>query len=202
MREFYFDEDTQTYLAVPSFAYPTETELIKIFPEANEIIMRKINDWTRVKGKVFCKEILPIIQKIDAIQDGFTRWFWKEAYKQCFLPGRYKRAIDSLERLKRLKLIATKPEYASKTRDRERNKLIAKQFPIRSLYPFKKIKKVGDRYQALCPFHTEKTPSFVIYPNNCFHCFGCQAHGDAIAFIRLLKGCSFNEAVNSLAGVA
>jgi DNA primase len=40
-------------------------------------------------------------------------------------------------------------------------------------------------YKGLCPFHQEKTPSFVVYEHdNSYHCFGCGAHGDAISFIR------------------
>ena len=53
-----------------------------------------------------------------------------------------------------------------------------------------------------CPFHQEKTPSFVIYPDNSFHCFGCGANGDSIDFMKSLKGCSFGEAVAQLSGGA
>lgn len=56
------------------------------------------------------------------------------------------------------------------------------------------------RFKALCPFHTEKTPSFVINPNKKFwHCFGCGAAGDVISFVQKMEGISFSDAVNKLA---
>lgn len=180
----------------------TDTELLRVFPEAKDILNAKIKDWNRIKGKVFCKEVQPALKIISKAKDEFSLWFFKEAYKLCYLPERYKLALANLERLKRLKLIATKPKYASKVEDRQRNKLIAKEAPILNLYSFQKLRKVGSRYQALCPFHSDTAPSFVIYPDNSFHCFGCQANGDAIDFVKLLKDCNYNEAVGELAGVS
>ncbi len=47
-----------------------------------------------------------------------------------------------------------------------------------------KLKKAGQNYQACCPFHNEKTPSFSVSPKKQFyHCFGCGAHGNVITFI-------------------
>ena len=46
------------------------------------------------------------------------------------------------------------------------------------------LKRAGSNYQGLCPFHSEKTPSFTVFPNTeTFHCFGCGAGGDVITFI-------------------
>ena len=46
------------------------------------------------------------------------------------------------------------------------------------------LKRAGSNYQGLCPFHSEKTPSFTVFPNTeTFHCFGCGAGGDVISFI-------------------
>jgi hypothetical protein len=59
------------------------------------------------------------------------------------------------------------------------------------------------RYRALCPFHSEKTPSFFVFDSsNKYHCFGCGEHGDAIDFIRKIDGLSFRDAVERLTGVA
>ncbi|UCF91074.1 MAG: hypothetical protein JSW39_22770 [Desulfobacterales bacterium] len=60
------------------------------------------------------------------------------------------------------------------------------------------LQQRGNRHFALCPFHAEKTPSFMVFPDNRFHCFGCGAHGDSIDFIRQLHGCSFQEALRHL----
>jgi DNA primase len=62
------------------------------------------------------------------------------------------------------------------------------------------LKKAGANYQACCPFHSEKTPSFTVSPTKQFyHCFGCGAHGTAIGFLMEHDGKSFPEAVESLA---
>lgn len=62
------------------------------------------------------------------------------------------------------------------------------------------LKKAGAAYKALCPFHEEKTPSFIINRgDHHYHCFGCGAHGDAIGFLMNHLKMGFMEAVESLA---
>lgn len=62
------------------------------------------------------------------------------------------------------------------------------------------LKKAGREYQACCPFHNEKTPSFTVSPTKQFyHCFGCGAHGSAISFIMEYDHMSYPEAIEALA---
>ena len=63
------------------------------------------------------------------------------------------------------------------------------------------LKKAGhDRFVGLCPFHTEKTPSFGVSPSKgLYHCFGCGKGGDAIGFLRDVEHLEFAEAVERLA---
>ena len=62
------------------------------------------------------------------------------------------------------------------------------------------LKKAGSSYKGLCPFHTEKTPSFhVNREKGFFHCFGCGTGGDVIKFVELHEKLSFPEAVRQLA---
>jgi len=62
------------------------------------------------------------------------------------------------------------------------------------------LKKTGRDYQALCPFHGEKTPSFTVSQEKQFyHCFGCGAHGSALGFLMNHRGLSFVEAVEEAA---
>lgn len=62
------------------------------------------------------------------------------------------------------------------------------------------LKKAGQNYQACCPFHAEKSPSFTVSPTKQFyHCFGCGAHGTAIGFLMEYSGLSFVDAIKSLA---
>jgi DNA primase len=70
---------------------------------------------------------------------------------------------------------------------------------VEVLSPYLKLQRAGAAYKALCPFHDEKTPSFVIQRgDNHYHCFGCGAHGDAIQFLMTYLKMSFVEAVESL----
>lgn len=62
------------------------------------------------------------------------------------------------------------------------------------------LKKIGQNYQARCPFHNEKTPSFTVSPTKqFFYCFGCGAHGSAIGFLMNYERLNFYEAVADLA---
>jgi DNA primase len=62
------------------------------------------------------------------------------------------------------------------------------------------LKKAGRSWKGLCPFHTEKTPSFHVHPERGFYyCFGCGAKGDAITFVRETERLEFPEAVAYLA---
>jgi len=62
------------------------------------------------------------------------------------------------------------------------------------------LKKGGANFMGLCPFHSEKTPSFTVSPSKqFFHCFGCGKSGDAIAFLMEHAGLGFAEAVRDLA---
>ncbi|WJG08784.1 DNA primase [Aliiglaciecola sp. LCG003] len=63
-----------------------------------------------------------------------------------------------------------------------------------------KLKKAGRNYQACCPFHNEKSPSFTVSQDKQFyHCFGCGAHGNAISFVIEYDRLEFPEAVEELA---
>lgn len=65
---------------------------------------------------------------------------------------------------------------------------------------FVKLKKVGRNYIGLCPFHSERTPSFTVSAEKqIFKCFGCGAAGDVVSFYMKLKGLEFKEALIELA---
>ncbi len=62
------------------------------------------------------------------------------------------------------------------------------------------VKKSGASWQAICPFHSEKTPSLSIDPGRgLFHCFGCDEGGDVFTFLQLTEGLEFREALQELA---
>jgi DNA primase len=65
---------------------------------------------------------------------------------------------------------------------------------------YTQLRRGGRSFKGLCPFHTEKTPSFTCTPDgNFFHCFGCGASGDIYDFLQRVEGMDFPEAVETLA---
>ena len=63
------------------------------------------------------------------------------------------------------------------------------------------LKQSGRNYLGLCPFHTEKTPSFTISPEKqIFYCFGCHTGGNVFSYVMQREGFSFPEAVRYLGG--
>ncbi|MEM9194049.1 MAG: DNA primase, partial [Myxococcota bacterium] len=77
---------------------------------------------------------------------------------------------------------------------RERTDIVAL---VRQYVP---LKRMGKSWKGLCPFHSEKTPSFYVHPDRqFFYCFGCQAAGDPIRFLMQIEGIGFPEATRTLA---
>lgn len=61
------------------------------------------------------------------------------------------------------------------------------------------LRRNGEKYVAHCPFHEDRTPSFVLYPTTqSFYCFGCQAHGDVLNFLMRVEDIDFPEALRVL----
>src|SRR5438270_180906 len=72
---------------------------------------------------------------------------------------------------------------------------------VRVIGGYVKLKKAGaQNFSGLCPFHSEKTPSFSVHATRQFyHCFGCGASGDVFSFVQKLDNVTFPEAVRSVA---
>src|SRR5271169_1055814 len=71
---------------------------------------------------------------------------------------------------------------------------------VRVVGEYVRLKKSGQNYTGLCPFHGEKTPSFAVHPvKQIFHCFGCGKGGDVFSFVMEMVKCPFPEAVRIVA---
>jgi len=71
---------------------------------------------------------------------------------------------------------------------------------VRVVGEYVRLKKSGQNFTGLCPFHGEKTPSFAVHPvKQIFHCFGCGKGGDVFTFVMELEKCPFPEAVKIVA---
>ena len=71
---------------------------------------------------------------------------------------------------------------------------------VRVIGEYVRLKKSGQNFTGLCPFHGEKTPSFAVHPvKQIFHCFGCGKGGDVFTFVMEMEKCQFPEAVRLVA---
>src|SRR5260221_3918779 len=71
---------------------------------------------------------------------------------------------------------------------------------VQVIQEYVSLKKAGRTYKGLCPFHSEKSPSFNVDPEKgFFHCFGCHVGGDVFKFVELHEKIDFPEAVRLLA---
>src|SRR5450755_3283952 len=71
---------------------------------------------------------------------------------------------------------------------------------VRVVGEYVRLKKSGQNFTGLCPFHSEKTPSFAVHPvKQIYHCFGCGAGGDVFKFVMEMDKSDFPEAVRTVA---
>src|SRR5712672_2933708 len=71
---------------------------------------------------------------------------------------------------------------------------------VRIVGEYVQLKKAGQNFRGLCPFHAEKTPSFNVHPTKqIYHCFGCGQGGDVFKFVMEMEKCAFPEAIRIVA---
>src|SRR3979490_3368805 len=71
---------------------------------------------------------------------------------------------------------------------------------VRVVGEYVRLKKSGQNFSGLCPFHSEKTPSFAVHPvKQIYHCFGCGVGGDVFKFVMEMEKIAFPEAIRGVA---
>ena len=175
-------------------------DIVDAFPEeCGELLSRELR---RVK-----KELKPFLDHIAEIQEDYIDDFEREMVA-LMVKLEYERylekefglydhllKIQKVYKIRKKRKVEGKPE--KQTLDVER----AKYFPIQDIYSFETKHTTRKNIYALCPFHSEKNGSFVIYTNNNnFHCFGCGVNGDSIDFVMKMYDLNFINAVQYLGG--
>ncbi|OGZ63244.1 MAG: hypothetical protein A2639_02240 [Candidatus Staskawiczbacteria bacterium RIFCSPHIGHO2_01_FULL_34_27] len=175
----------------------SEREWLATFPEALGLyILPKIEE-LKITKRQLEKSIREAFERIKGKVDG---WFLELVI--MFFPGQD--LLDIKSQLRRLQDLVVVPENRSDNRtkgvsEEEKNRALAK--PIESVIGRHiKLKKVGDGFSGLCPFHRERTPSFRTYTKtNSYYCFGaCGKGGNSINFVMEFLNLNFIEAVRFL----
>lgn len=174
----------------------TTRQIAEAFPEEiNKTIVPRLIRQHKSTIREFEKEVKTVLRRN---YDQFTEDFAYACLKILFNYESTWHTKSPWEEVKRLEayvdvMLPPPPEPEGKFNEgqieRARNKSILE------LFSFEKLRRNGQRYSAKCCFHTEKSPSFVIYSNNTYHCFGCGANGDSIKFVMQLNNMSFKEAI-------
>ena len=80
--------------------------------------------------------------------------------------------------------------------------ILARTDIVQLISKYVTLQRAGTNMRGLCPFHSEKTPSFTVFPTeNSFYCFGCGVGGDSITFVRRTENLDYQDAVERLAGM-
>jgi len=178
-----------------------ERQWLEAFPEAKEIIPEKVKEWEEIAktALVSCIQCQRVIKR--EAKDEISRMFWLEWVKW----NEGKRLLDAciqLDRLTWLQLGHKSQESSFKRFGEAMERARTADIVGLAERYLPKLRRSGRNYYACCVFHEEKTPSFYLYPEtSSFHCFGCQAHGDAIDLVMKLENVDFKGAVRQLGGI-
>jgi hypothetical protein len=175
----------------------TEAGWLTIFPEAKKVIPAKLQEWRLValQARNEIREALHIIET--KCSNDESKSFWKAVLKYTH-PAVHKLAFAQ-KRIRSLRLMLP-TKRAKRGQHWQHAFALAKErnlVEIVGAYGLK-MRKAGKTYQALCPVHSERTPSFTIYPPFRYVCFGCGIKGTVIDFVMLMDGCSAKEAAKKL----
>jgi len=136
-------------------------------------------------------------EKDPDLSEYFWTYFINTKFSETIMIRKWIRYWLSLSEMASKKKI-TKLQVATENEELTQEEIDrAKDYPIARLYEGD-LQTSFNRMVGLCPFHDEKTPSFAIFEDNHFYCFGCNVWGDAIDFYMKTKGGTMREAVKAL----
>ena len=171
----------------------SDEAMLKVFPEAIKLIPAKMQEWQDSR-EFWSNKGLELLKQAKKTGNEDSILFIKELVRFDHAP-KVVLADKHFSRLNRLWLSTKghKQQPGLNVDD-------AKKVPIEELL-IEAPRVSGNRLFYCCPFHKEKTPSFIVFTDdNHFHCFGCGCHGDSITFVMKLKNYDFKEAVKYLLG--
>jgi len=167
----------------------TPSEWAKIAPEAvgdiSTMLLERYLELEETKNQIKA-DLLEVQNKGEIPQ------IIREVFIEMTLAKKAVRLENEISWLKRFlaNFVIDKPEIG------ENEIELAKQIPLESLIPDLKLK--SGKLIRCCPFHDEKTPSFTVFIDNHYYCFGCGEHGNGITYVMKTQNLKFIEAIKYL----
>ena len=179
----------------------TPREVVETFPhEARELAPRCLALMKGALRAYYRAYIAPAVQRARPEDRPIVELLVTTLWPNCEVVSELTKRILHLQRI-----VA---ELRRKSNAREQKEKLghdavekAKKYPLEELCRHYGVvlRRTGRLLQGCCPFHEDRTPSFVVYPDNRWYCFACNEGGDTIEFLRQMEGLSFVEAVRRLA---
>lgn len=173
--------------------HPTPSELLEIFPNAPsaiKLVLRKKHEKLETLPERYRDRIAHVHKKYSGLKKELflelLKYEWEHEKRSI------QKDIKRANHLLHINEWKHKPPSKDQITDRE--VALAKAIPIKDISGIQ-FNRSGF---APCPFHNERTPSFKVYPDNRFHCFGCQLNGDVIDYVMRSHGIDFLSAVKIL----
>lgn len=166
---------------------PTPSTWSKVAPEmltrSSELLLEKTNQLEELKNKIKSD----LSEKMTPDQK-----MWRESFIELSLGVNAAVLEKQISWLRRFiaNFTEDKPEIGEEEIEQ------AKQVPLETLIPDLKLK--SGKLLRCCPFHDEKTPSFTVFKNNRYYCFGCGEHGDPITWVMKSQHINFIQAIKYL----
>jgi hypothetical protein len=174
---------------------PKNQEWLEIFPEARSYVEKKLTYYRTLKGWLEneARELIKLVVEKNFPEE--LELYWKFLIKVYigFPLIWVNREIIRLERY-----LPKKGNYKSNEKFLDADEIKKRVDIVDVISDYVNLKRVGKLYMGRCPFHEDKNPSFAVYGDGYYRCFGCGASGDVIDFIMQVRNCDFREALEIL----
>lgn len=171
----------------------SETQWLEVFPEVVPLIPQILRERVEIAKQLeqSIRQKMTLAKVLDPVSGTAARW--KLLIGECAV---LKKVREDIWRLK-YRTVYVRPKTSGPNHVTQEEIELARNIPITSLVGGK-TRRSGKHFMTLCPLHKERTPSFVVYPDNRFYCFGCNEGGDSIDLVQKLHGLDFVDAVKQL----
>jgi hypothetical protein len=185
--------DWPTYYYSPALS---DQEWLELYPEETREMLREKLIELEPEAAKLRQEIVGNFKIASLSPEDINTWLVYDYMTEISLVPRY---LELKRQTKRFKWLLAPPR-AQKGGLSEADVEHARQVPLEAILGLVLRSAGGGKQKALCPFHSEQTPSFIIFPDNYYHCFSCGKHGNSIGFLMEKEKLSFPEAVAKLKG--